>query len=262
MDGDCKTAVVTGGTGEIGFAIAHKLLCNKGKKVVLIGNDTKKGSEVVDSLNCSFGRSKATFYKCDITNREEVEGTMKKAKNDLDEIDIVVNAAGVWNDVCWPNEMETNLGGTINVVLSARNHIKKGNGVVINLTGLSALEPFPNSPLFASFGAGVIHFTRSFGHDVNFRRFGVRVVALCLGITKTNLHVDLDKKMLTKEMGKGMSDFLKNACYQKPDACACAVAELVKYGPPGSVWVVEGSRLFYYDVPDYKECLNLVSQFM
>lgn len=259
---DCKTVVITGGVGGIGYATAHQLLCDNAKKIALLGTDTKKGLESVNYLNCSFGKSRATFFKCDVRNKAEVEDTMKKVKGEFEDIDIVVNTAGVWDDKNWPDEMKTNLGGTINATLAALDHVEKGNGVIVNLAGFSGLEPFSPSPPFAGFASGIINFSRSLGHDANYRKFGIRVIALCVGVTQTNILNDVHTLMLTKEMGKDLSDFLKKACGQKPDACAKAVIEVVKFGPTGSVWLIEGSRLFYYGVPDYRSCLNLVSQFV
>lgn len=262
LNPDCKTALITGGVGGIGFATAYQLLCDKAKQVALIGTDTKKGADAVNYLNCTFGKSKAMFFKCNVKSKSDVEQTVNKVKCELKEIDILVNAAGTWDDVKWMDEMQTNLSGTIGMNLAAKDCMTKGNGVIVNIAGFPGLEPFPHSPTFAAFASGIVHFSRCIGHDVNYKRFGVRVTVLCVGVTHTHILNDLDKKMLTKEMGKDMNDFLKKACSQKPDACAKAVSEVIKFGPPGSVWFVEGSRLFYYDVPDYKKCLNLVSQFL
>lgn len=159
-------------------------------------------------------------------------------------------------------QFQVNLGGAINVNLTAKDTVEKGNGVVVNLTGLFGLEHFSPSPFFSSFASGVVNFTRGIGHDNNFKRFGVRFAALCTGVTKTNFTVDLEKRMYTREMGKDVVEFLEGACKQSSEACAKAVVEVIKYGPSGSVWVVEGSRLFYYDAPDYREHMTLVSQFV
>lgn len=262
LNPDCKTAIITGGVGGIGYATAHQLLYDNAKRIALVGIDAKKGFEAINYLNCSFGKSKAIFFKCDVRNKTEVEDTMKRIKGELGEIDIVVNTAGVWDDKNWQEEMQTNLGGTINVTLAAKDYIQRGNGVIVNLAGFSGLEPFSPSPPFAGFASGIINFSRSFGHDANYKRFGIRTIVLCVGITQTNILNNVPELMLTNELGKDLSDFLKKAYNQKPDACAKAVVEVIKFGPTASVWLIEGSRLFYYGVPDYRPCLNLVSQFV
>ncbi|XP_023025610.1 15-hydroxyprostaglandin dehydrogenase [NAD(+)] [Leptinotarsa decemlineata] len=261
MEPCCKVAVITGGSDGIGFATAQQLLCCKAKHVALIGLDIARGLDAVNTLNCSHGKNKATFIKCDVRNKEAVDDTFLKIKNEFKKVDIIVSAAGIWNEQKWQEQIQTNLIGTINVNLAVQECFRKSNTVVINIAGLSGIQPFPYSPIFASGSTGIVKLSQSFGHPDNFVRTGIRVVALCAGITSTTLIKDVDQRMLNPEMGKELKEFLKTAICQKPDAVAKAVLEVVKFGATHTVWLVEGSRLLHLEMPDWRKHCVLVSQF-
>ncbi|CAH1171165.1 unnamed protein product [Phaedon cochleariae] len=261
MEPACKVAVITGGTEGIGFATAHQLLCCKAKHVALLDQDIPKGFEAVNHLNCSHGKNKATFIKCDVSNKEAVDDTFLKLKNEFETVDIIVNAAGLWDETKWQQELQTNLVGTINVNLAVQQCFESSNAVVINLAGLSGLQPSSCSPINSAEYAGIVRLSQSLGHQANFKRKGVRVVALCVGLTSTNFIKDVHLRMLTAEMGKELQEEMKTALCQKAEAGARAVLELVRRAKTGSVWVVEGSRLLHVEMADWRKSFTLESQF-
>ncbi|XP_057658955.1 15-hydroxyprostaglandin dehydrogenase [NAD(+)]-like [Diorhabda carinulata] len=252
LDINCKTAVITGGTGGIGYATANHLLCNGVKHVALIGLNSYKGAQAVENLNCVHGQGRSHFVTCDVRDRRALSNTINSLKKDYENLDIFVNSAGYWNDSDWCQELNTNLNGTINVNLEIAAALCKSNAVVVNLTGNFGLEPFPPSPIFAAANSAIVEFTRSFGHKTNSDKFGLRVVALCTGITKTDFVKSLDKKMLTAEMGQDLNEFLKMTPTQNADSCAKAVIDVIRYAKNGSVWIVEDSKLFAAKLVDWR----------
>ncbi|KAG5888697.1 hypothetical protein JTB14_035762 [Gonioctena quinquepunctata] len=261
MEPSCKIAVVTGGTDGIGFAIAHQLLCCKANHVVLIGLDIAKGLDAVNKLICAHGKSRSTFIKCDVTNKEAVDDTFKKIKNEFKTVDITVCSAGIWDERIWTKQLQTNLFGTINVNLAVQACFPNSGAVVVNISGISGLQPFPYSPIFATGCAGIVKLSQSLGHPDNHKRTDIRVVSLCTGITSTDIIKDVDQRMLNPDMGKALKEFLQEAPRQKPDAVAKAAMEVIKFGSSMSVWLVEGSRLLYLEMPDWSKNYCLVSQF-
>ncbi|KAJ8931872.1 hypothetical protein NQ314_015138 [Rhamnusium bicolor] len=261
LDPNCKTAVITGGAEGIGLATAHQLLCAKAQNVALLGLDAEVGLEAVNILNCSYGKDKAAFYKCDVRCKGEVEDALQRVKADYNKIDILVNAAGIWNDAVWEQEVQTNLVGTINTNLAAKEYIDRGSGVVINIAGNLGLHVFPPSPTMSALQSGIIKFSQGLGHDLNYRKIGIRIIVLCPGITQTKFIQEAEERTLMPEMSKDLEEFLKRAHRQKPEVCGKSVIELIKYGPTGSTWVIEGSNLFYLDFPGWKNYCSLISQF-
>lgn len=88
------------------------------------------------------------------------------------------------------------------------------------------------------------------------------MIALCPGFTKTKLLKNLEKKGMTELMGKELQKKVEKAKMQKQDACGEAVVHLVKFATTGTVWVVDGSRLFFVNRPKRDKCSKLVAQFM
>ncbi|MDR1704769.1 MAG: SDR family NAD(P)-dependent oxidoreductase, partial [Clostridiales bacterium] len=87
-----KTALVTGASYGIGFAIASAY-ANAGAKVAF--NDISQ--ELVDKGLASYKEAgvDAKGYVCDITDEEQVAGLVSNVEADLGVIDILVNNAGI-----------------------------------------------------------------------------------------------------------------------------------------------------------------------
>lgn len=262
-DPSCKVAVISGGSGGIAVATGRQLLCEKANHILLLGLDTAKGLEAVNSLNCSFGKNKCTFMKCDISKEKEIEDVLNKIKTEFKKVDIFINTAGVWNEAKWEEEMRVNLMGTINFNLAITKIFLHSHAVIINFAGIHGLQPFPPSPVFATEQAGIIQFSKTFGHPQTYKINGLRVLALCTGTTTcTDFLEGVEGKLLFPMMAPEYQRSLNESQKQKPEACAKAVVELIKYGATGSVWVVEGSRLVHLELPDWRKHRILVSQFI
>ena len=89
MDG--KIAIVTGGAGGIGRAIAKRFL-HDGARVMIADWDSAAGAEAVSELE-AFGAIE--FVKADIGKRLDVHNLVAAAVDAFGDIDILVNNAGV-----------------------------------------------------------------------------------------------------------------------------------------------------------------------
>lgn len=259
---DCTKAIIVGGTGSIGMATANQLLCVKASRVALIDTDICKGKQAVMSLNCAFGKERAMFLKADVTNRHEIQDALRKVKCEFQKVDMIINAFGVWDESKWEDQIKVNLLGTLNVNEVAKDIINTPSGFVLNIIGIPGIEVFSPCPVLAASFLGVVGFTQAKGHERNSNISGLRTVALCCGITKTNFSKDVDKKACCVQMGNDLKKYLKETCWQKPDVVGKAVLEVFKYGPSGTIWIVEGSRLFFLKLPDLNVFRALENQFI
>ncbi len=80
--------VVTGGTDGIGLALVKKLLLLN-HNVQMIGKDSQKAERILNSLNSS----RLEFFKCDLSEKEEINNLIKKMNN-YNVIDVLINNAG------------------------------------------------------------------------------------------------------------------------------------------------------------------------
>ena len=86
-----KVAVVTGGSSGIGLGVVE-ILSAYGAKVAMV-DISPKGEEKAEELRQA-GRD-VTFFKCDVTNEEQVKATIDGVVAKYGRIDILHNNAGV-----------------------------------------------------------------------------------------------------------------------------------------------------------------------
>src|SRR5258706_9133720 len=80
------TALVTGGSSGIGFAIA-KVLIDSGVRVAITGRDEKRLYKSAEALN-------AVAVRADVTNEADVSRTYREVLQAFGHLDILVNNAG------------------------------------------------------------------------------------------------------------------------------------------------------------------------
>lgn len=86
-----KTAVVTGGTGGIGSAIAKTLL-ESGAQVALIDVSVEKLREMEKQLSV-YGTVKG--YPLNVTDTSAIPDCIRRIRQEMGEIDVLIQAAGL-----------------------------------------------------------------------------------------------------------------------------------------------------------------------
>lgn len=144
-----KVALITGGSGGIGFAIARSYV-ESGCKVILVGTNEMKLKELVEKLGNNF----AKYIKVDLYNIKKFNEIVEKAVNLFGKIDILVCSAGkhiVKENLCfietreeeYDQIMNLNLKSTYFFIQSVTKYMiaKKIKGHVLIISSQSALEP-------------------------------------------------------------------------------------------------------------------------
>lgn len=89
-----KVALVTGGAGGIGQAIARRYLA-EGACVVLADIDGDALDAVSAELGRAFGRDHVRGVRCDVTSEDSVVGAFRRAALEYGGVDILVSNAGI-----------------------------------------------------------------------------------------------------------------------------------------------------------------------
>ena len=86
-----KRAIVTGGSGTIGLAIA-KAIVSQGASVVLTGRSIEKLQKAKRSFETS--QDKVSIYSCDVSSEDSVVDFFKTVDKEHGGVDLLVNNAG------------------------------------------------------------------------------------------------------------------------------------------------------------------------
>ncbi|MFC0275376.1 SDR family NAD(P)-dependent oxidoreductase [Enterococcus devriesei] len=141
-----RTAIITGGAGAIGQAIATSFI-ESGAKVIVVGRNKDKLELVSEKLgdNCS-------YFQMDITNVKKMNDEVNELMRITDcNIDILVNSAGILtkeqfghvSEETWDRVIDTNLKGSFFLSQCISNFWKKNGikGNVLNISSGSGLKP-------------------------------------------------------------------------------------------------------------------------
>ncbi|KAF7279038.1 hypothetical protein GWI33_007678 [Rhynchophorus ferrugineus] len=255
-----KVALVTGGASGLGHSFVKNLLEQGIRGITIVDINSSLGETVCAELKKKHGNEKVIFFKADVVDKEQFEGAFKETLATFGAIDILINNAGILNEQQWLKEISINITGTINGILLGLEHYiqkyKSGpEGVIVNVCSVSAVGgpiPFP-VPIYTCSKFAVHGLTITFGCIEHYQRTGVRIVAICPGITDTPI-IDFNN-FGGIFLGKPYSDltefYIKTHTIQKPESCASALIQIIKKAPTGTLWISEGDQKPYqYEIPD------------
>ena len=170
MDLKGKTALVTGGSGDIGGAIAKALAAAGADVAISYVGDSNRASATTNVVREHGRRSFAV--QLDQRDPASIEAAAKKVVDEFGRIDMLVNNAA-WNigipfkdldaltaDI-WDRVLETNLRGPFLLARTLAPHLRAhGNGRIVNIASTGGLLPASSSIAYSSSKAGLIHLTR------------------------------------------------------------------------------------------------------
>ncbi len=186
-----KAAIVTGGGGAIGRAIARRL-GEEGALVGVLERDAGSGEKTVQLLRESGVRSTAQVV--DITDYAAVARAVATLEAANGPTDILVNNAG-WDraakfldttPVDWESLISINLVGPMNLHhIVLRGMVERRRGRVVNIASDAARVGSSGEAVYAAAKAGVIAFTKTVARELASLRITLNVV--CPGPTDTPL---------------------------------------------------------------------------
>ena len=206
-----KTALITGGTGVLGNAMA-KGLAEAGANTVILGRRKESGDELVKSIKSQGARS--MFVKADVLNATDLLSAKESVVKEFGTIDILVNAAGgnLPGAVIMPEQsffdlkmeefgkvVDLNLTGTVlPSKIFGEEMAKRKKGVIINIASMASLRPITRVVGYSASKAAVDNFTHWLAIEMA-KKFGegIRVNAIAPGFFIT----EQNRKLLTNPDG-------------------------------------------------------------
>jgi 3-oxoacyl-[acyl-carrier protein] reductase len=198
-----KTALVTGGSGGIGEAIASALH-NQGAKVCITGTNEAKLNQINKKSAMSYSQ-----IVCNLNKREDIKNLLSKVEKKIGNIDILINNAGItrdqltmrMSDDIWDEVLETNLYASFYLSKSVvRNMMKKKFGRIIQISSVVGFTGNPGQANYVASKAALVGMTKSLALEVASRNITVNCIAP--GFIKTSmtdvLNDDQKNKLLEK----------------------------------------------------------------
>lgn len=182
-------AVVTGASGGIGEAYA-RALAGQGADLVLVARSADALERLAGELQQRHGVT-CEVLAADLTTDDGIATVERRVAGD--DIDLLVNNAGYGISAHLADTEPADVDGMIrlNVLALARltraalpGMIGRGHGGIVNVSSVAGFQPSPSFATYNATKSFVTMFTEALSLEV--KGTGVRVQALCPGLTRTN----------------------------------------------------------------------------
>ena len=190
-----STALVTGGTRGIGFAVAKTLL-ERGHAVVVTATTDDGILRAEHALAAAVdAAARVMGVTCDVRDRAAVRRAVDAAVQRFGGLDVLVNNAGVgvgrpiaeMAPEEWSRLIDTNLTGVFHCCQAAIPHLKaKQAGWIVNVSSLAGRNPFPGGAAYCATKAGLDAFSEALMQEVRYD--GIRVAHVCPGSVATGFN--------------------------------------------------------------------------
>jgi short-subunit dehydrogenase involved in D-alanine esterification of teichoic acids len=197
-----QCAIITGGAGGIGKALAQYFL-SKGKKVIIVGRTPSNVEATAKEIGAT------AHYVLDTGKTADIPAFVDKVTADYPEVDCLVNNAGVQRPIevlktetedflsMADQEIDINIRGPMHLSLWLLPHFKtKPSALIINVTSVLGFVPFSIVNPGYNGTKAYLHFW-SMNLRTQLRQAGagaehIKVVELAPPLVESDLHRDRD----------------------------------------------------------------------
>ena len=183
-----KIVLITGATSGIGLACARKFAEN-GDKLILTSRNAQRLAEIKKELD-----AEVMTLAFDVRNREEAEKQMCSLPVDWQNIDVLVNNAGLALGLepeyegdldDWETMIDTNIKGLLTMTrLVVPGMVKRNNGHIINVGSVAGDAAYAGGNVYCATKAAVK--ALSDGLRIDVANTAIRVTNLKPGLVETN----------------------------------------------------------------------------
>jgi NAD(P)-dependent dehydrogenase (short-subunit alcohol dehydrogenase family) len=176
-----RTAVVVGGTGVLGGALAEGL-ARAGAFVVVAGRGADRGVARVDAIKAAGGDG--TFVSVDAVDRSSMQALLEAALHATGRVDVLINSAGVNSAVPYPDITDDDFARVIDTNLKSTH---------LGCQIFGGDKPLSKVFAYSASKAAVVNYTKNVARELAPR--GVRVNVLCPGF----FPAEQNRKILSPE---------------------------------------------------------------
>jgi NAD(P)-dependent dehydrogenase (short-subunit alcohol dehydrogenase family) len=168
-----QTAVVTGGSGGLGSAMAFAL-AQAGVNVAIVSRNEESVQRTAQAIQAQGGS--AHGFACDVVDRAALEQTLTQITNHFGPVDILVNGAGGnqpgavtspelsffdLDNEAIDRVFNLNFSGTVKACqVFGRDMAERKRGCIINIASMSSLRPLTRVSAYSAAKAAITNFTQ------------------------------------------------------------------------------------------------------
>lgn len=199
-----KTAVVTGGTRGIGFAVVKNFLDN-GAKVALFGSRQETVDKALATLRESYPEDSFMGLHPDLSDYTAVEAAIAQVKEKFGKIDILANNAGIsaresiydYDPDAFKKIMDLNVTAVFNCTKAVAPIMREnGGGSIINTSSMVSIYGQPSGVGYPTSKFAVNGMTKSLAREL--AKDQIRVNAVAPGVTRTDMVASLPPEMVQR----------------------------------------------------------------
>ena len=199
-----KTAIVTGGTRGIGYAIVETFLKN-GAKVALFGSRQETVDKALASLKAENPDWPVIGLAPDLCDYAAFEAAVAQVKEHFGSVDILVNNAGIsareplyqYDPKAFERIIDLNVNAVFNGCRAVAPIMKEqGKGAIINTSSMVSLYGQPSGVGYPTSKYAVNGLTKSLARELG--PDGIRVNAVAPGVTRTDMVAALPKELVER----------------------------------------------------------------
>ena len=204
-----KTAIVTGGSRDIGRAVSEKLASEGANVVINYCNNEADGQATLVAIKAS--RGNAILVKADVTKEADVERLVAETLAAFGEnIDILVNVTGgmvarkllAEMDMEFFNHvMQLNVTSTFLMTKAVVPHMAAGSAILNFASQAGRDGGGPGAAAYGTSKGAVMTFTRAMAKELGPK--GIRVNSLCPGMVATAFHDTFTKDEVRTAVAAG-----------------------------------------------------------
>jgi hypothetical protein len=192
------TALITGGSSGIGYAIAHEL-AGRGFNLILASNQEQKLQEVCEEFSTKYPIKVSPIF-IDLAENGAATTLYKWCASKKLEVDILVNNAGIFH---FGEVVKTKINKAQKIItlhtttpallcaLFGNDMKKRRSGHILNISSIAASLPYPGIAHYSATKTFLKSFSRSLRTEMI--DYNVNVTCICPGAVSTQLY-DLDEK--------------------------------------------------------------------
>ncbi|PJD91347.1 MAG: beta-ketoacyl-ACP reductase [Legionella sp.] len=180
-----KIVLITGGTGDIGTAIATQLHAAYDHIIALDILSDEKAEQWLQHMHAK-GYNRIHFKHMDVTDFDECRQVIEQTYEEYGAIHALVNNAGITRDSVftkmtkqqWDEVLRVNLDGMFNVTRQVVDMMKnQSDGRIVNVSSVNAQKGQFSQANYAASKAGIYGFTKSLAQELMLKNITVNSIS-------------------------------------------------------------------------------------